>query len=360
MPYIAFRSGDNKWQFVEAKKYQKEESLRNLIVEEPRLLPQHELGIDPKAQIVSLREMGLPGAGASDVILIDSDGGITIVECKLATNPEKKRAVIGQVLDYASSLSLMSYDALDARCREVQQAGLHEIMQKNVQADQWDEDRFRQDVTDTLRAGRFRLVIAIDEMDPDLARILDYMSSQSRGTLHIFGLEMRYHKTHALEAVVPHIANPLTEGPLPSPQWDADRFRNELQRINDEQVRTAALDMVDFALHNDSLSWGHDQGKGSFGYRIRPGGKPISLFSYYTDGTIYLNLGNLQKKVAPEVFNQFVESVAALRGFERAKTSSSGWPSFQTRDTLVDGSNRERFKEAVENLKRAISNPASS
>lgn len=294
-------------------------------------------------------------------MLIDSDGGITIVECKLATSPERKRAVIGQVLDYASSLSLISYSDLDARCRVTHKAALHDIMQKKVPGDIWNEDDFREAVTGTLSAGRFRLVIAIDEMDPDLARILDYISLQSRGTLHIFGLEMRYHKTQELEAVVPHIANPLTEGPLPTPQWDADRFRNEIQRINDEQIRTAALDMLDFALHNDvSLYWGRAQDYGSFGYPIRPGEKQISLFSYYTNGTIYLNLGNLQKKVAPEVFNQFVESVAALRGFERAKTSSSGWPSFQTRDTLVDGSNRERFKEAVENLKRAISNPASS
>ena len=129
MPHIAIRTTDDVgWQFVEGIRYPDEAFLRDLVFNEPRLIPAHDIGMNSDAQVVTLREVGLPGAGSSDVMLVDSDGAITIIECKLATNPEKKRAVIGQILDYASSLSGMSYDELDAKCRAGRHSSLHELM----------------------------------------------------------------------------------------------------------------------------------------------------------------------------------------------------------------------------------------
>ena len=120
------------WQFVEGTPYPDEAFLRDRLYEEPQLIPAREIGLDPEAAVVTLREVGLPGAGSSDVVLIDSDGKIVIVECKLASNPEKKRAVIGQVLDYASSLAGLSYDDLDERVRRAHDLPLHEAMRNKV------------------------------------------------------------------------------------------------------------------------------------------------------------------------------------------------------------------------------------
>jgi len=42
-----------------------------------------------------LKEVGLPGAGSTDLVGIDVKGNIYIIETKLAKNPEAKRQVIG-------------------------------------------------------------------------------------------------------------------------------------------------------------------------------------------------------------------------------------------------------------------------
>ena len=365
MAHIAVRTTDNEgWQFVEGTAYRDESFLRDLVYEEPRLIPAREIGMNPDAQVVTLREVGLPGAGASDVIMIDSEGAITVVECKLATNPEKKRAVIGQVLDYASSLSRMSYDDLNTRCETGRQSSLHELMQQQVPADQWDEDQFRAGVVGTLNAGTFGLVIAIDEMDPDLARILHYVSLRSRGSLSIYGLEMRYYKQGGVEAIIPHIANPVEpttraeDGRWRS--WGPDELRNELGSLNDDRVRDAALDILEFALENsDAMYRGRSQQYGSFGYGItRPDGKRLSLFTCYTDGTFYLNLGTLWEKIPVSLSEDFVGELKNLKGFERLRGALTDYPQFQIRDTLADELVRIKFKEAVLTLQKAISDTA--
>ena len=113
LTFIALRAEGTDWRFVEGNRYPDESFLRDRLFEESRLVPVAELGLDLKAAIVAIREMSLPASGSSDIVLAESNGAITIVECKLATNPERKRAVICQVLDYASSLSGMSDDDFD-------------------------------------------------------------------------------------------------------------------------------------------------------------------------------------------------------------------------------------------------------
>ena len=48
----------------------------------------------------------MPGIGSIDLLLSDQDGILTILETKLADNPEITREVVGQVLEYAAHESL--------------------------------------------------------------------------------------------------------------------------------------------------------------------------------------------------------------------------------------------------------------
>lgn len=172
-------NGSQDWEFVKATGYQDEAALRDLLVQEPALLPLSEIGINGHAP-VAIKEFGLPGAGTSDVIVIDESGAIAIVECKLATNPERKRAVIGQVLDYASALHMMDFDEFDLRVRQNTGHDLESLIKLATQEDfEFDSDKFGQTISEALITGSFSLVIAIDEMDEDLRRVLDYVSSRS-------------------------------------------------------------------------------------------------------------------------------------------------------------------------------------
>ena len=82
-----------------------ESPLRDIIYDHPTILPLAEL--DPGiGRVVSVcTELRLPNAGYIDVLLVSEHGRLIIVECKLWRNPQARREVMSQILDYASELS---------------------------------------------------------------------------------------------------------------------------------------------------------------------------------------------------------------------------------------------------------------
>jgi hypothetical protein len=92
------------------------------------------------------------GSGPIDVLLLSSYGRIGIVETKLSYNPQKRREVVAQVLDYALSLQDVDRDDLPA-------LPASDLLP--------DDD----DLTDALASGKFLLIIAGDELDPRAMRL---------------------------------------------------------------------------------------------------------------------------------------------------------------------------------------------
>lgn len=78
----------------------------------PTVLPIEE--IEPAyANPISLCRELPTESGFCDNVFINESGYLTIVECKLWKNPEARRKVIAQILDYAKDISQWSYDQLD-------------------------------------------------------------------------------------------------------------------------------------------------------------------------------------------------------------------------------------------------------
>jgi len=356
MTFIAVRTeAGSGWQFVEGQPYPDEAFLRDRLYEEPRLIPADDLGLNGEAGIVAAREVGLPGAGSSDVVLVDSDGEVVVVECKLATNPEKKRTVVGQVLDYASALASMSFENLNERFTASNGSTLVSAMRAAVGEPDWDESNFVDSVQSTLTKGSFRLVIAIDQMDPNLARILKYIEAQSRGHLRIFGLEMRYHQQEEVEVIVPAIGNPTSQAVQEKRErWTAERFRAEIA-LHDPKVTDALEDLLDYGVNNpDGLNWGTATDSGSFGYRMKIETYPYSLFVVYTDGTVQLYLDTMKKYLQPSAFAELVNSLVGIRGLEKLRDSTREWTQFQVRNVFVDVAARSAFKAAFDSLRGEV------
>ena len=96
------------------------------------------------------------GSGPIDVLLVSSHGRIGIVETKLSYNPQKRREVVAQVLDYA--LSLQDSDREDLpELPDSPHAPLEE------------------DLAECLNSGRFLLIIAGDALDPRALRLSQSM-----------------------------------------------------------------------------------------------------------------------------------------------------------------------------------------
>jgi hypothetical protein len=56
-------------------------------------------------------------AGYADNLYITETGNLALAECKLWRNPEARREVITQIIDYAHTLANWSYDELERAVR---------------------------------------------------------------------------------------------------------------------------------------------------------------------------------------------------------------------------------------------------
>jgi hypothetical protein len=54
--------------------------------------------------VVAVNELWVPPVRSADVVAVSADARIWIVECKLHSNPEIRRHVVGQILAYAAGL----------------------------------------------------------------------------------------------------------------------------------------------------------------------------------------------------------------------------------------------------------------
>jgi hypothetical protein len=108
------------------------------------------------------RELGTE-AGSADLIFVTATGRVVLIETKLWRNPDARRTVVGQILDYAKELASWSYEDFDARAATA--AGStpgHLLRCVKARAPEADEAEFVDNVRRSLRAGDFLLLIVGD------------------------------------------------------------------------------------------------------------------------------------------------------------------------------------------------------
>ena len=158
-----------------------EDWLQDKIYKYPSLLPINE--IDPVFGIGKFhavcREL-VTNVGRLDNLFINELGMLTLVECKLWRNSESRRAVIGQILDYAQEFSRMRYDDLNDRiARTTEKSGnsLFEIVSANTEG--LSEPKFIDSVANNLKRGRFLLLVVGDGISEDTENIFEYFQEHT-------------------------------------------------------------------------------------------------------------------------------------------------------------------------------------
>ena len=172
--------------FREAGTNYDENWLQQLVFGHPECLPLQELDPAYGDLIPVCREMNT-GAGPVDIVFINKSGMLTLVECKLWRNPEARREVIGQILDYAKELGRWQYEDLQREVsKALKQKGnrLFEIVRKSGDIE---EAVFVDNVSRNLRDGRFQLIIIGDGIRQGVERIAEYLKGQA-GVHFSFGL----------------------------------------------------------------------------------------------------------------------------------------------------------------------------
>jgi len=213
MEILVRKKSSGSWTRVKEQGFQGEASLQDVLYRSPDIIPVEKMGEHVRKPRVFIKEAGLPGSGNTDLIGIDEYGGIMIVECKLATNPDIRRKVIGQVFEYAAFLWKMSYDEFERICCKAERwhnMVLIEAMRKEMEKAEgtWEGEGFQEGLAARLEEGDFRLVIAVDEMNDELRRIIEFLNSRGDNSTQIYALELRQFEGDDVQLLVPDLLAP--------------------------------------------------------------------------------------------------------------------------------------------------------
>lgn len=156
--------------------------IQELIFRFPQALPIRELEPGIGEIIPIAMEVPTP-AGYIDNVFITPQGNIVLAECKLWRNPQARREVLAQVIDYARSISTWRYDEFEAAVTKGVDhksgrlpCGLFDYVRQVGGGDpEIDEASFVDAVQRNLRLGRLLLLVVGDGIREGAESLIDYL-----------------------------------------------------------------------------------------------------------------------------------------------------------------------------------------
>jgi hypothetical protein len=185
---------DSTSQTVTHSPFENENQLENLLAGSPELL-QDDGGSD--IELVA-RQVDLRGTGRLDLLFVTGEGLPIVVEVKLAANPESRREVLAQAIDYLSSLTALTVDELDEKVGNSLEKALRKL------TGDAEFDKIWTAVGTNLRAGRARVVVALDEAPLGLERVFRYLARYSDLDIQLLTVQ-RYFTPNLGEVFVPQL-----------------------------------------------------------------------------------------------------------------------------------------------------------
>ena len=197
---MLIRHAGELWRSPESETFDDEAALELLLKDSPNLLPGTQ-----GAPVAVVSQLQVPGTGPADLVAVSTDGGITLVECKLRANPEIRRHVLGQVFAYASGLWHLSYEEFDAAYSKRAGMTLLEHVREAARHNSadFDEDSFVEAIEQALSTGHFSLVIAVDKITDELRKTIEFVNSHTEDSLNLLGMQLAYVKDGDVEILVP-------------------------------------------------------------------------------------------------------------------------------------------------------------
>jgi len=176
--------------------------IQDLAFAHPSCLPISEIDRIYEGLIPVCKELNTP-AGPLDILYVTPQGRLVIVEAKLWRNPEARRKVIGQILDYAKELSRWDYQDLQ---REISRAtGKKGNVLYDLVKDQHPhiaEADFVDEVTRTLTNGRYLLLILGDGIREGVAAITEFLEEVGQLEFTFGMVELALYNTPAGRTLV--------------------------------------------------------------------------------------------------------------------------------------------------------------
>ena len=341
---------------VEAKKFHSEATLQTYLEQFPSLLPVWEVDENAAPLLTIGREVGVP-SGAVDLLFTDASGLLTVVETKLARNPEARREVIGQVIEYASYLCTWDADDIERQgndylhseraAEDYRDLDLYEALSK-LAGDAVAPDRFREDVEDNLKRGRIRLVIAVDEIVEPLRSTVTFLNSFS--SFDVLVLQVAdFEESAARHIFIPSLfgySRRVSTTPVRQ-KWDEDRFIAHLRATSDAETVSYTLEIYErFKEWTDEPLWGSGKTYGSFNLVLLTGATRVNLASVMSRGDLGVNFGWMQSKIPEEMIRSLAEELKNIDGLALPADAVKKWPCIP-RAVLRDPLRLEQVMNAI-------------
>ncbi len=174
--------------------------LQELLFRFPETLPTDAIDAAYAGAVPVCRELTTP-AGYVDALYVNPLGRLTLAEFKLWRNPQARREVIGQILDYAKELASWGYEDLQREVsKTLKRTGnvLYELVREQVP----DEAAFVDRVTRHLKRGEFLLLIVGDGIREDVEHIVDFVQKHSGLHFNLALVEAALYRDHTGHIIV--------------------------------------------------------------------------------------------------------------------------------------------------------------
>lgn len=258
---ILVRDGDDgPWVEPDTQAYTNETHLQHLLTADPARIP----GVGPGALAVA--ELGT-AAGPADIVAVHADGDLTVVECKLAVNRDPRRTVVGQVLDYASSIWQTGFEEFVRAFAACGGGDLSQLLPSDAL------DRLRTNIGE----ARVHLCLAVDRIDADLRRLVEFLNQITGQNVTVTAIEIAYARHGTTEILIPSTyggelaaAKNRTASSGSAPHWTWETFLAALSEPADRVLAEDIASRADALERRDThdLRWYGKRPNGNVFFRL--------------------------------------------------------------------------------------------
>ena len=290
---IYIPADDGALEALEETPFSDEDEFQALIAEHPELLDGEQVRPgNARRWILVTREKGIaPSSGAAnrwflDHLIIDQDAVPTLAELKRGSNPELRRTIVGQLLEYAAHAS-QTWTAEELRGAferqaEAQGRDPRDEIAGLLQTDgEPDVDGFWDDVSTNLAARRLRLLFVADHIPDPLAQVVAFLNEQMPD-IEVLAVEVKRFQGKSVQTLVPRVIGRTPAASARGRTGQRLTRGSFLEGFEDEEVRQVAVRLLDAASRAGAeIVYGD-----SFGLSIRAKSpvwsKPISVAWLYS------------------------------------------------------------------------------
>lgn len=193
-----------------------ERDLKDLLKQCPELLrddSESDGGDTPQIKLVG-EEINLE-AGDIDLLFVDSSGRLILVETKLNVNPGARRQIVAQAIDYLSALTQLTARELNTKVGGKLKLSLADLAGDDEEGEKFDS--LWESAERNLRAGRTRVVMALDKAPQSLERIFLLLTQKSELDVRLLAIE-RYAPATDEEIIVTRFVVRRMETPPDTPK----------------------------------------------------------------------------------------------------------------------------------------------